>query len=71
MPTIHIPKKKHWDKVGRALVASGPVARVSQEPSYRVSEEQSRRLQRAALPFRLVWEANDRAADRDRGGPLK
>jgi hypothetical protein len=62
MPTIRIPQE-HWGKVWRALVAAGPVARVSQEPVYQVSEEQLRLLRHRKLPFQLVSEANGRQAD--------
>jgi hypothetical protein len=40
MPTIRIPQEQ-WGKVWRALVAAGPVARMTQEPVYQVREEQS------------------------------
>jgi hypothetical protein len=53
MPQIRIPQE-HWGKVWRALVASGPIARVSQEPVYVVSERQLRLLRRKKLPFELV-----------------
>jgi hypothetical protein len=66
MPTIRIPQEQ-WGKVWRALVASGPVARVSQEPVYQVSEEQLRLLRRKKLPFELVSEANDQPADNHHG----
>jgi hypothetical protein len=33
MPTIRIPVSQ-WGNVWRALVASGPIARISQEPVY-------------------------------------
>jgi hypothetical protein len=63
MPTIRIPQE-HWGKVWRALVASGPVARVDQEPVYQVSEEQLRLLRRRKLPFQLVVEANGQDGER-------
>jgi len=66
MPTIRIPQE-HWGKVWRALVASGPIARVSQEPVYQVSAEQLRLLRRNKLPFLLVSEANGSPADEDHG----
>ena len=53
MPTIRIPKG-HWGEVWRALVASGPVSRIDQEPVYLVSDRQVRLLRRKKLPFELV-----------------
>jgi hypothetical protein len=53
MPAIRIPQE-HWGKVWRALVASGPISRVSRETVYLVSEEQVRLLRRKKLPFELV-----------------
>jgi hypothetical protein len=66
MPTIRIPQE-HWGQVWRALLAAGPVSRVSQEPVYQVSEEQLRLLRRRKLPFQLISEANGRSADNDHG----
>ena len=66
MPIIRIPQA-HWGKVWRALVASGPIARVSQEPVYYVSDEQVRLLRRNKLPFKLVSETKDRLADNNHG----
>jgi hypothetical protein len=53
MKAIRIPEE-HWGKVWRALVASGPISRVSQEPVYIVSDKQVRLLRRKKLPFELV-----------------
>jgi hypothetical protein len=53
MPTIRIPEG-HWEKVWRALVASGPISRISQEAVYVVSDRQVRMLRRKKLPFELV-----------------
>ncbi len=53
MPAIRIPDA-HWGKVWRALVASGPISRISPEPIYLVSEQQVRLLRRKKLPFELV-----------------
>jgi hypothetical protein len=50
---IRIPDE-HWGKVWRALIASGPISRVSQEPIYIISERQLRMLRRKKLPFELV-----------------
>lgn len=53
MPAIRIPRE-HWGKVWRALVASGPISRVSRELVYLVSDEQLRLLRRKKLPFEVV-----------------
>ena len=53
MQAIRIPEA-HWGIVWRALVASGPVSRISQEPVYLVSDRQVRMLCRKKLPFKLV-----------------
>ena len=53
MQAIRIPEE-HWGKVWRALVASGPISRISQEPIYIVSDEQIRLLRRKKLPFEVV-----------------
>jgi hypothetical protein len=50
---IRIPDE-HWGKVWRALIASGPISRVSQEPIYIISERQLRMLRRKKLPFEQV-----------------
>jgi hypothetical protein len=59
MRAIRIPEQ-HWGKVWRALVASGPISRVSQEPVYMVSDEQIRMLRRKKLPFESVPLPNGR-----------
>ena len=64
MTTIRIPPE-HWDRVWRALVAAGPVSRVSDEPVYLVSDEQVRMLRRKKLPFELVPSPNGQTP----GGP--
>ena len=66
MPTIWIPQEL-WGKVWRALVASRPISRLSQEPLYHVSDAQLRRLRRMRLPFELVAECNDRRAEERHG----
>jgi hypothetical protein len=53
MPFIRIPEP-HWEKVWRALVASGPISRISQELIYSVSDQQIRLLRRKKLPFEVV-----------------
>jgi hypothetical protein len=58
MPTIRIPQEQ-WGKVWRALIAAGPISRLSQEPMYLVSDRQVRLLRRKKLPFDLVPPAND------------
>jgi hypothetical protein len=57
MPTIRIPAS-HWGKVWRALVASGPISRVSQEPVYVISDRQLLLLRRKKLPFELISAPN-------------
>lgn len=66
MPTIRIPPK-HWGRVWRALVASGPISRLEQEPIYLVSEEQLRLLRRKKLPFEIVPPANGPVAGNQHG----
>ena len=66
MQAIHIPEE-HWGKVWRALVASGPISRISQEPVYIVSDEQLRLLRRKKLPFELVLPPDGRQADSNDG----
>jgi hypothetical protein len=61
MPVIRIPDE-HWGKVWRALIASGPVSRLSQDPVYLVSDDQLRMLRRKKLPFETVAQPNGRAA---------
>jgi len=53
MPFIRIPEAQ-WGKVWRALVASGPISRISQELIYSVSDQQLRLLRRKKLPFEVV-----------------
>jgi hypothetical protein len=59
MTTIRIPQE-HWGQVWRALVSSGPISRVSEEPIYIVSDEQVRLLKRKKLPFEVVPLTNGR-----------
>jgi hypothetical protein len=66
MPAIRIPQE-HWGKVWRALVASGPVSRISLEPVYLVSERQVRMLRRKKLPFELVTPPDGRRAGANHG----
>ena len=61
MPAIRIPDA-HWGEIWRALVASGPIACVGQEPIYLVSERQVRLLRRKKLPFDIVPPPNGRKA---------
>jgi hypothetical protein len=64
MPAIRIPEE-HWGKVWRALVASGPISRVSQEPVYIVSDRQIRLLRRKKLPFEIVRRPDGRKTGRN------
>ena len=66
MKAIRIPEE-HWGKVWRALVASGPISRISQEPVYLVSDRQVRLLRRKKLPFELVPPADGRRAEPNHG----
>ena len=61
MTTIRI-SPEHWGRVWRALVAAGPVSRISEEPVYLVSDEQLRMLRRKKLPFELVPSTNGRTS---------
>ena len=63
---IRIPEE-HWGRVWRALVASGPVSRVSDDPVYMVSDEQLQLLRRKKLPFELIAPPNGQATDRAHG----
>jgi hypothetical protein len=58
---IRIPDE-HWGKVWEALVASGPISRVSQEPVYIISDRKLRMLRRKKLPCELVALSNGRQA---------
>jgi hypothetical protein len=62
MHRIRIPRKL-WGQVWRALVAAGPVSRVSAEPVYVVTDRQLRLLRRKKLRFELLGPPNGRAAD--------
>ena len=53
MPTIRIPQQ-HWGKVWRALVASGPISRIGEEPVYQVSNEQLFRMVVEEIDFRWM-----------------
>src|SRR5437868_2242024 len=50
---VRIPEEQ-WGEVWRALVVSGPVSCIGQEPTYLVSERQVRMLRRKKLPFEVV-----------------
>jgi hypothetical protein len=63
---IRIPDE-HWGKVWRALVASGPISRISQEHVYIVSDRQIRMLRRKKLPFESVSLADGRRAGPNHG----
>jgi hypothetical protein len=66
MPAIRIPSE-HWGKVWRALLAYGPVSRVSREPVYLVTEQQVRALRRRKLPFEQVALSDDHSQDERHG----
>lgn len=62
MPTIRIARE-HWGKVWFALVSSGPVSRVSQEPIYVVSDRQVKMLRRKKLPFEMIADSKGSFVD--------
>jgi hypothetical protein len=66
MQAIRIPEAQ-WGKVWRALVASGPISRISDEPVYLVSDRQVRMLRRKKLPFELLPPANGRKPGSNHG----
>ena len=63
MPRIRIVEKD-WGRVWKALVASGPISRSSQELIYHVSEQQVKLLQQKKLPFEVVPTVNGRDQER-------
>jgi hypothetical protein len=67
MTTIRIPED-HWAEVWFALVASGPVSRVSQEPVYVVSDQQVRMLRRKKLPFEVLQDSNGAWQEKEKHG---
>ncbi|MBM4070927.1 MAG: hypothetical protein FJ271_18555 [Planctomycetes bacterium] len=66
MVTIRVPPEQ-WGVVWRALVAAGPVSRVSQEPIYVVSERQVEMLRRKKLPFEIISGPNGAQARKKHG----
>ena len=66
MVKIRIPEK-HWGEVWDALVATGPIARVSEGPVYVISDSQLRMLRRKKLPFVLLPSPNGTAPDKKNG----
>ena len=56
-----------WGKVWRALVASGPISRIGEEPVYLVSDEQVRLLRKKKLPFEIVPLSNGQPARANHG----
>jgi hypothetical protein len=60
MPMIRIPRDQ-WEKTWFALVSSGPISRVSEEPTYFVSDRQVQILRRKKLPFQLIDDSKDQA----------
>jgi hypothetical protein len=59
MKAIRIPADR-WGPVWRALVASGPISRLSADPVYLVSDRQVRLLRRKKLPFEVVTDGDGR-----------
>jgi hypothetical protein len=66
MHKIRIPADK-WGPVWRALVAAGPVTRISEEPIYLVTDQQIRLLRKKKLPFEDLPLSNGRAAGNGHG----
>ena len=66
MPRIRIPLDD-WGRVWHALVASGPISRISDQPEYVVSEKQLRLLRRKKLPYELLVGPNGAAKDKKNG----
>ena len=66
MQRIRIPSE-HWGPVWRALVAAGPVSRLSGQPVYLVTEQQFHLLRRKKLPFELLGPPNGSASDKRDG----
>jgi hypothetical protein len=50
MQIIRMPSDR-WGEVWRALIAVGPISRISLDPVYVVSERQVKMLRRKKLPF--------------------
>ncbi len=67
MPKIRIPSE-NWGQVWRALVASGPISRISDEPVYVVTEQQLRVLRRKKLPFEVLGESPNGTAKEKKNG---
>jgi hypothetical protein len=57
MHQIRIPDEQ-WGPVWRALIAAGPISRISEQPIYVISNRQLRMLQRKKLPFELLEPLN-------------
>ncbi|HEY1375831.1 MAG TPA: hypothetical protein VGF55_03520 [Gemmataceae bacterium] len=66
MHKIRIPTE-NWGPVWRALVATGPVSRVSDQPVYLVTDHQLRMLRAKKLAFELLAPPNGRTADDGHG----
>ncbi|MCI0376270.1 MAG: hypothetical protein L0215_01555 [Gemmataceae bacterium] len=67
MATIRIPEDR-WAEVWFALVASGPVSRLSQEPVYVVSDQQVKMLRRRKLPFEVIPDSDGAWKEKDKRG---
>ena len=63
---IRIPEK-HWGKVWRELVASGPISRITQDHIYAVSDRQVQMLRRKKLPFEIVNSSNHQEPGAENG----
>jgi hypothetical protein len=66
MHKIRIPIE-NWGPIWRALVAAGPVTRVSEEPIYLVTDRQLRLLRKKKMSFEELPLSNGCAADNGHG----
>jgi hypothetical protein len=66
MQVIRIPDDR-WGEVWHALIATGPISRISKDPIYIVSDRQVKMLRRKKLPFELVPPDNGEKLGRAHG----
>jgi len=66
MPFIRIPKEQ-WGKVWHALLATGPISRVTLDYIYAVSDKQVKMLRRKKLPFEVVDTPDGKVQGRHHG----
>jgi hypothetical protein len=63
-------RPENWGPDWRALVAAGPVSRLSDEPVYSITDRQLRLLRRMKLAFDLLPTLNG-VNPKDRHGPSR